>query len=154
MRKSFLAKLYDKAMSCLSRSRARKIPDFKPMDKSSPHFVDFAQINMQQSTVIAALTRYGTIYIISNCRHQADVRKLPATSMHYRASKLSASPFSGDLAVCGPCGLLVYDANAGYQVKVRIDDAECLDAVWSPTGKYLACIIRTDCPASQQAYLI
>lgn len=68
--------------------------------------------------------------------------------MLYRASKLSASPFSGDLAVCGPCGLVVYDTNAGNQVKVRIDDAECLEVVWSPTGKYLACILRTDFPAS------
>ena len=35
-----------------------------------------------------------------------------------------------------------------------LDDAECLDLVWSPDGTYLACIRREPITRATQAYLI
>ena len=74
--------------------------------------------------------------------------------MLHRASKLEACPKNDKFAVCSPGGLLVYNAHIDFNILLCMDDAECLDIVWSPFGTFLACIRQEDEPAVPYVLLI
>ncbi len=76
--------------------------------------------------------------------------------MQVGAQRIEASPIGSLLAVCGKSGLIVWDVPDAENTKpiIRMDEAECVDILWSPKATFLSCIRKEGNPETSQAYLL